>query len=65
MVGGRVGGGCGEGWPGSGQRSARIAIEIGIIMAVVRVFLDRSFICLLEVLLARIGTSSGHVGRPE
>ena len=58
MVGGLIGRGCGESRPGGGEWTDRIAIEVGIIVAVLREFLDCSFICLFEVLLARIGTSS-------
>lgn len=35
-----------------------IAIEVWIIVAIFRVFLECSFICLFEVLLADVGTPS-------
>ena len=58
MVGGLIGGSCGEIWPGYGPWSAGIAIKVGIIVTIIRVFLECSFICLFEILLARVGTSS-------
>lgn len=58
MVGGLVGGSCGEVWPGCGLGSAEIAIVVGIIVTIFGVFLECSFICLFEVLLARIGASA-------
>lgn len=63
MVGGLVGGSRGEVWPGRGLWSARIAIEVRIIVTILRIFLERSFIGLFEVLLARIGASSRHCVR--
>ena len=63
MVGGLERGSRGEGWPGCGLWSARIAIEVRIIVTIFRVFLEGSFICLFEVLLARIGASSRHCVR--
>ena len=63
MMGGLVGGSCGKVWPGRGLWSARIAIEVRIIVIIFRVFLECSFICLFEVLLARIGASSRHCVR--
>ena len=60
MLGGLVGGSCGEVWPGCGLWSAGIAIEVWIIVSIFSVFLEGSFICLFEILLARIGASSRH-----
>ena len=39
MVGGLIRGRCGKGRPGCGVWSARIAIEVGIIVSIFRVFL--------------------------
>ena len=58
MVGGLAREGGGEVWPGRGRWSARIAIEVGIIVSIFRVFLERSFICLFEDLLAHVGAPS-------
>ena len=60
MVGRLVRGGCGEVWPRRGEWSGRIAIEGRIIVSIFRVFLECSFICLFVILLAHVGTPSGH-----